>query len=86
MEAVLIYPMVTKHKSEVMIWFWVIHLIAINRFTLWLTLFFNKHELKYFSKETGIWRSLGELEKLYKQLGVVTNELRTCISLLLSYA
>jgi len=40
----------------------------------------------FFSDDIGFWLSAGELEKLCKQGGMVTNELRTCVSLLLSFA
>lgn len=58
--------------------------------------FQNKHQYEivcfdtipphYFSEEIGVWFTAGELELICSQSGTCTNELRTCISLLLSFA
>lgn len=49
-------------------------------------IFLDDLTARYLTEKNGIWVSLGELEKLCRQSKVTTNELRTCVSLILSFA
>ena len=46
----------------------------------------NQVDHAHFDDKNGVWLSAGELQALCKQKGMLTNELRTCVSLLVSMA